>query len=171
MAFPLMEKMIWIDYAMSVLILISALIGLIRGFVREAFALGSWIAAIWVAMHYSRDLSPLLQNTVEYPPFRMALMSIALFVSTLVLCSIIGTILKHLVIRVGLTASDRILGMLFGLLRGGVLLTLLVLLAGLSQAPQENWWQQSQLLPIFQSFAVFLQTFIPADMAGNIHFR
>lgn len=171
MNFPAWEKLLWIDYSIGLLILVSAVIGLVRGFVREALALATWIAAIWVGIHYAGDLTPLLQKSIEYPPLCHALSFGALFLLTLLVGGIVRYILQHLVDSTGLSGSNRILGMLFGFMRGAVFLALLVIFAGMTSLPQEVWWQQSQFLPPFQAFAVWLKVFIPAEMAGSIHFR
>lgn len=169
--FLALEKMIWIDYAISVLILASAVIGLFRGFVREAFALTTWLAAIWVGMHYSHDLSPALQTSVDYPSAQLAIAFIGLFILTLLLGGMISYILQHLIEKTGLTGTDRLLGMVFGVFRGAVLVAILVMLAGMTSVPQEPWWKQSQLLPPFLDFAVWLKSHIPAELAGYINFR
>lgn len=166
-----LDRMIWVDYAISGLILVSAAIGLLRGFVKEAFALLTWVAAIWVGLHYSRDFAALLQNTVSYPPARAAAAFGLLFVMTLSLGVLIGFILNHVIEKTGLTGSDRILGMLFGIVRGSVLVSVAVMLVGITPLPEEPWWKQSLLIPPFQSLAVWLKDHIPSVLAGYIHFR
>lgn len=166
-----LEKMIWIDYTIAVMILASAVIGLFRGFVREAFALTTWLAAIWVGLHYSHDLSPLLQPSIGHTPAQLAIAFVGLFILTLLLGGMITFILQHLIEKTGLTGSDRLLGMLFGLLRGAVLIAVMVMLAGMTSAPLEPWWQQSQLLPPFLAFAIWLKSHIPAELAGYFNFR
>jgi len=166
-----LDRMIWVDYAISGLILVSAAIGLLRGFVKEAFALLTWVAAIWVGLHYSRDFAVLLQNTVSSPPARAAAAFGLLFVMTLSLGALIGFILNHVIEKTGLTGSDRILGMLFGIVRGSVLVSVAVMLGGITPLPEEPWWKQSLLIPPFQSLAVWLKDHIPSVLAGYIHFR
>lgn len=169
--FQMFDTMIWIDYVISALILISALIGLFRGFVREAFALVSWLAAIWVGIYYCRDLSPLLQESVDFPAARVGITFVGLFLATLLLGGMISYILQHLIDKTGLTGSDRLLGLLFGVVRGAVLVAIMVMLAGMTPIPEQSWWKQSQLIPPVQSFAVWLKTHIPAELAGYINFR
>jgi membrane protein required for colicin V production len=169
--FQAFATMIWIDYVISALILISAMIGLFRGFIREAFALVTWLAAIGVGLYYSRDLSPLLNNSVNYPSAQIAITFIGLFLVTLLLGGMISYILQHLIDKTGLTGTDRLLGMLFGIFRGAVLVAVTVMLTGLTPIPQQSWWTQSQLIPPVQSLAVWLKTHIPAEVAGYINFR
>lgn len=166
-----LDRMIWIDYAISALILVSAVMGLLRGFIKEAFALTIWVAALWVGMHYSRDFAVLLQTAIGHPTARVAAAFGLLFFMTLILGALIGFILNQLIEKTGLTGSDRILGMLFGVLRGAVLVSVLVMLGGVTPLPEDPWWKQSLLIPPFQSLAVWLKDHIPSALAGYIHFR
>ena len=169
-AFPL-DKMIWIDYAISFLVLVSAIIGLFRGFIKEAFALLTWIVAIGVGLHYSHDFAVLLQNTISYPSARVATAFIILFFLTLILGSLISFILNHLIETTGLTGTDRLLGMLFGVVRGAVLVSVIVLLAGVTPLPEDPWWKQSLLIPPFQTLAVWFKSHIPSGLMGYINYR
>jgi membrane protein required for colicin V production len=67
--------------------------------------------------------------------------------------------------------SDRLLGLVFGFIRGVVLICLLVLFAGLTPFPQEAWWKQSQLLPPFQSLAERLKDRMPSNLTAYINYR
>ncbi|QPK63862.1 CvpA family protein [Methylomonas sp. LL1] len=169
-ALPL-EKMIWIDYAIVFVVFVSAIIGLMRGFIKEAFALLTWGIAIGVGIQYSRDFAVLLQNTISYPSARIATAFILLFFLTLILGGLISFILNHLIEKTGLTGTDRLVGMLFGIIRGAVLVSLMVMLAGVTPLPEDPWWKQSLLIQPFQSLAVWLKDLIPSDMAGYIHYR
>lgn len=163
--------MIWVDYAISILVVISAFIGLLRGFIKEAFALAAWVLAIWVGMQYSRDFAVLLQDTISYPSARIATAFGLLFFMTLILGGLISFILNQLIEKTGLTGTDRLLGMLFGVVRGSVLVALMVMLAGITPLPEDPWWKQSLLIPPFQSLAVWLKEHIPSGLAGYINYR
>lgn len=166
-----LDRMIWVDYAIAGLVMVSAVIGLLRGFIKEAFALFTWVVAIGVGMHYSRDFAVLLQNTISYPSARIAAAFGILFFMTLILGALISFILNQLIEKTGLTGSDRLVGMLFGAARGAVLVSLLVMLGGITPLPEDPWWKQSMLIPPFQSLAVWLKDHIPSAMAGYIHYR
>ncbi len=70
----------------------------------------------------------------------------------------------------GLTGTDRVLGMAFGLARGAAVIAVLVLAAGLTPLPKDPWWQQALLLRHFQESAVWLRDFLPPELAQNIRF-
>ena len=162
---------VWVDYAIAVVMVFSSLIGLVRGFIKEAFALTSWGVAIMIGFKYNSDVSILLQNSIPLPSARMAVAFMVLFFATLVLGAIINYLLAELVNRTGLSGSDRLIGLIFGLLRGVFIIVILILLAGLTPLPADPWWQQSQLLPPFQSLAVWVKTQIPSELAAYINFR
>ncbi|MDD1621741.1 MAG: CvpA family protein [Methylococcaceae bacterium] len=165
------SQWVWIDYAIAGIIAISAVMGLLRGFIKEAFALLTWIVAIWVGMQYSRDLSIILEKTITYPSARIAVAFAILFFATLILGGLINFLLSQLVEKTGLTGSDRLVGMGFGIVRGAVLVAVLVMLAGLTPLPEDPWWKQSSLIPPFQSLAVWLKDHIPSGLAGYIKYR
>jgi|APLak6261663543_1056040.scaffolds.fasta_scaffold12219_2 membrane protein required for colicin V production len=165
------SQWLWIDYAIAGIIAISAVAGLMRGFIKEAFALLTWIVAVWVGMQYSRDLSAVLQNTISYPSARIAAAFAILFFATLILGGLINFLLSQLVEKTGLTGSDRLVGMGFGIVRGAVLVAVLVMLAGLTPLPEDPWWKQSLLIPPFQSLAVWLKDHIPSGLTGYINYR
>ena len=163
--------MIWIDYAIIGLIGISAMIGLFRGFVREALSLTTWALAFWVGLSFSRDFSIYLKPVIDLPSARMAASFVILFLLTLILGGLIVYLLAQLVDKTGLTGSDRLAGLLFGIGRGIVVVAVIVLLAGLTPLPADPWWKDSQLIAPFQSVALWLRDQLPAGVAGKIDYR
>lgn len=165
------ESLIWIDYAILGLILISAAIGFARGFTREVFSLTSWVLAVWVGLAFSRDFSRILESSINYPPARMAAAFAVLFFATLMLGGLFSYLLYQIVQKTGLTGGDRFAGLVFGIGRGLLVVSVLVLLAGLTPLPNAPWWQESALVPPFQSLAGWLRTQVPAGVAGYANFR
>jgi membrane protein required for colicin V production len=94
-----------------------------------------------------------------------------LFVMTLVLGGLISFLLGVLVNKTGLTGTDRFAGMIFGIVRGMVVVSILVMLAGLTPLPEDSWWKESKLIPPFQSLALWLRDHIPSGLAGYIKYR
>lgn len=161
--------MIWIDYAIIGLITVSLIIGLLRGLIKEAFSLITWILAIWIGLTYGRGLAAFLEAYISHPSARIAAAFAILFFLTLILGGLIGYLLGELVRKTGLTGTDRFAGMLFGIARGMLVVTLLVMLAGMTPLPEDPWWKESILIPPFQSLAVWLQDNLPADMANYVN--
>lgn len=148
--------MIWIDFAILGLLLISALIGFIRGFAKEALSLLSWAAAIWVSLVFTSSLAALFSPFIGSIMVSGITAFILLFVVTLILGSLLSMLLNGLISKVGLGGLDRFLGIVFGLLRGGVVVTVLVLVLGLTPVPKQQWWQDAVLLEYFQMAARWL---------------
>ena len=162
--------MIWADFFLLTIIAISAVLSLWRGFVREALSLVSWIAALWVAILFFEELGDWLARWIETPSIREVAAFAILFVSTVLLGGLVNYLAGQLVSKTGLTATDRALGIVFGIARGVVIVAVLVLLAGLTTVPQDPWWSESLLLGHFQDMAIWLRSFLPADVAQHIHY-
>lgn len=158
----------WVDFAIIGIILISAVISLFRGFIKEALSLASWVIAFWVALKFSNDVAGLLVKYIETQSFRSAAAFAAIFVCVVVLGAIINFLAWKLVQKSGLTGTDRALGMVFGIARGFVVVVLLVLLAGLTPMPKDQWWKKSMLMVHFQNMAVRVRAFLPEDVRKNI---
>lgn len=130
------------------IIALSAVVSLWRGFVREAFSLVTWVAAFVVARLFSPHLDNYLIKTIEMPSLRMAAAFGLLFVAVLIVGAILGKLIQLLVKATGLSGTDRVLGMVFGALRGVLVVTVLVALFR-PMVEDDAWWQESYLAPHF----------------------
>lgn len=162
--------MIWVDYAILAVIAISAIISLFRGFIREVMSLASWVVAALLATKFSGEAAVFLQDYVSVPSVRLGLAFIAIFVLLLIIGAIVSSLLAKLVETTGLSGTDRSLGMLFGVIRGILIVTLLVLLAGLTPVNEDPWWKESQFIPHLEKLAVQIRGFMPENMADLIRF-
>lgn len=159
-----------IDFGIVIIFVISSLISLIRGFVKESISLASWALAFWVAYSFSPQAAGLVPASIETPSLRLAIGFGVLFVATLIAGALVNFLVSTLVQRTGLSGTDRALGMVFGMLRGAVIVAVLVLLAGLTPLPQDPWWKESMLLGHFESLAVWLRDMLPSDVADNFSY-
>ncbi|MCB1824980.1 MAG: CvpA family protein [Candidatus Competibacteraceae bacterium] len=160
----------WADYLIIAIIALSMLVGLWRGLLREVISLATWIAAFAIAFLFAEQAATHLTPYLDVPSLRTAVAFGGLFLITLLLGGLIGILASYLVHYTGLTGTDRVLGMSFGLARGAVVVTVLVLAAGLTPLPKDPWWQQSLLLRHFQETALWLRDFLPPDLAQNFRF-
>lgn len=165
-----MSNLVWIDYCIVGMIGLSALIGLLRGLIREVFSLSAWLAAAWVGLRFSRDFSAYLDPVISVPSARMGASFGILFFACLILASLIAFLLHKLVQSTGLTGTDRLAGMVFGIGRGVVAVAVLVLLAGATPLPADPWWKESALIPPFQSLALWLRDQLPSDVGNYVKF-
>ncbi len=160
--------MIWVDFVIIGIIALSAVISLLRGFVREAMSLTVWLLACWVAWSFFRELAVHL-DWIAVPSLRLGAAMAMLFVATLIVGGLVNFLVGQLVDKTGLTGTDRLIGVLFGAARGILLVTLLIFLSGLTPLPHDPWWQTSQLIPYFQELATWLTSLLPEDLAERFN--
>jgi membrane protein required for colicin V production len=161
----------WVDYAIIGIIAISALISVTRGFVREVLSLMAWIAAFWVALSFSQEAAVYLEPHIEADTARHVVAFVGLFLVTLIVVALINYLVVQLIEKTGVSGTDMVLGMVFGIARGIVIVGLMVLLAGVTALPQEPWWQESLLIDHFVSLALWIRDFLPPDLAQNFQLQ
>jgi membrane protein required for colicin V production len=149
------------DYIIFAIIAVSALVGAIRGFIKEAFSLVVWAAAFLVAFQYSGALAQQLESHIELPSVRTALVFAGLFLSVLLVGGLLTFLVGKLVEKTGLSGTDRLFGGVFGGVRGLVLVLTLILVAGLTPIPRDPWWQQSQTIQSLMPLAKWSSQYLP----------
>lgn len=162
--------MIWVDYVMLGIVLLSAVVSVLRGFVREALSLAGWVIAIWVGLSFADDLAPYLAQYISVPSVRMMAAFALLFVAALLVTALVNYLAVQLVEKTGITGTDRMLGVIFGIARGVAIVAILVLLAGATALPKDPWWSQSMLMHHFQDIAIWIRGFLPVEFASEIKF-
>ncbi|MFQ0992493.1 CvpA family protein [Gilliamella apicola] len=139
----------WVDITIIGIIAFSASVSIIRGFVREALSLVSWVLAFSIAGHFYTYITQYL-TYFENEMIRIAVAITILFFATLLVCSIVSYVIGQLVQKTGLSGTDRVLGICFGVLRGILVVAALLFLVdtftSLSKSP---YWTESQLIPHF----------------------
>lgn len=158
----------WADYTILAVLGLSILISLMRGFVREALSLITWVAAFWVAFTFYGILAEMLQNSIHSDGMRMAVAFGGLFLVTLILGALINYLIGQLVDKTGLSGTDRMLGVLFGFGRGVLLVTVLLLLARLTPMPEEPWWKTSVVISHFKPAEMWLKGYLPSAMTEHL---
>ena len=162
-----------IDIAILVVILLSAVVSFIRGFFKEVVSFTTWVLAIAITLLFTNRFSTLLpREWVESPEARLGISALALFLGTMMIGSVIGWLLhKAMPSTIG-GRKDRIVGILFGVLRGGIIITLLVLSANLVPTiKHENWWTRSMTLPFFQGAARMVHSRMSRELAQHFEFE
>jgi membrane protein required for colicin V production len=161
--------MLWIDYVIIGIIALSAIISVVRGFVKEVLSLAAWVLAFWVALTFSPQLSVLLSNYIATPSVSLFAAFAALFIVTLITSALVNNLIASIVEKTGLSGTDRMLGVIFGLLRGAAIVTLLVLLAAATPMPNDTWWQDSVLIEHFEKLAIWARQFLPVGLAQYVN--
>lgn len=160
----------WIDFVIIGVVFISCVISVIRGFVREAISLASWIVSFLIAWNLHGVFATYFKNSIEHQNLRLIVAFFVLFVLSLIVFTIISFFAGKLVERTGLTGADRVIGVIFGFFRGVLIVTGLVALAGLTQLPKSELWRDSLLLGNIQAIAIWLTGLLPDDIAKNFVF-
>ncbi|MEI7036950.1 CvpA family protein [Fulvimonas yonginensis] len=154
----------WVDYTILGVLALSVLVGLWRGLVSEVLALAGWIAAFWVAWTFGPLVAARFEHSVSLPEARIVLGYGLCFVAVLALGALLRFLARRLISGIGLGGLDRLLGMLFGFVRGVLLVTLVVFLAGFTAVTHETGWRDSVLLPQFQGAAGWLGERVPQSV-------
>jgi membrane protein required for colicin V production len=150
------------DYVVIAAVVLSAIVGTIRGFLREAIALAAWLVALFVAWHFSDMIEPHLGGLLAASyvgPWAARVIIVALI---LLLGAGLGAIMGHYVRLSIFSGLDRFLGFLFGAARGLVLIGVFVILGQLLKLDSEMWWRHSMLLPYGHSVATGLRVLVGA---------
>ena len=177
-----MADITWIDIIIVVIFLISTAIALLRGFVREAVSITTWIAAIWLALHYSEQVSFLLPHAIDSANFslgdggqlsnlRVGIAFVLIMAGTLIFGALINFVLSQAMKAHILRGVDRILGMFFGLARASVIITILTMTAAaFTTMPESTTWKTSRLIKPFEYAAVWVVQHLPDHYAQRFNF-
>ncbi|HIO17977.1 MAG TPA: CvpA family protein [Gammaproteobacteria bacterium] len=144
-----LDQIVWVDAVVLAAIVLSLGLGIFRGLVREILSLSSWIISIWLAYVYGDDLAIVVVPWVESERLSGLIGYVVVFVTVLVLLSLVGALLLKLFRIAGLSGTSRLLGGLFGFLRGLVIVTVLLFSAEWTPATSQAWFRDSQIVPYF----------------------
>ncbi|MGH8154592.1 MAG: CvpA family protein [Rhodanobacteraceae bacterium] len=154
------------DVAILAVLVLSSLFGLWRGFVVEAFSLLRWIAAFWVAWAFGHRVADFYGPWLAQPTARIIAGYVTCFLGVLIVGALLALLVRRLARGLHLRGGDHVLGMLFGLARGLVLVTFVVLMLGFTAIPRVAVsWRQSRLLPPFEEGAAWVAQALPPDVS------
>lgn len=157
------------DWALMLVLALSLLVGLWRGLVFEVLSLLGWIAAFFVAQWFAPDVAAWLPLSTASPPVRFAAAFVLTFVGAVFLAGLVAALVKKLVAAVGLRPVDRVLGGLFGLVRGIVLLLVATVAIEMTPLHTSSWWQESRGAPWLSAALQGLKPALPAQFARYLN--
>lgn len=158
------------DFCVLAIVLGSVVVAVVRGFVTELLSLGSWVFAFWCAKQFSPGMSGFLPEALANQGLRLVASFIVLFFGTWLATALLRVLLTSALDSSGLGGINRMLGAVFGFARGMLLVTVLVLLAGLSDLPKQAVWRNALLSHPLESVALGLRPWLPALLAENIRY-
>lgn len=156
------------DYFVILVVVVSASLGIWRGFVYEIFALGAWITGIVCAVVFGQKVATWITFNID--EWLKIIVAYALvFVAVFIAVSVAGFVFTKIVRAVGLSPVDRGLGAMFGIVRGVLIVTVIVFIASFSSMKQSDWWQQSASAKPFELMAGILRYRLPDSVTK--HFK
>jgi membrane protein required for colicin V production len=159
-----------LDFAFVAVLLLSVLLGLMRGGVKEVLSLAAWVLAFIAAKTFADTAAVFMPAFITTPAIRYLAGLVLVFIGVMALMMLLTMLLAESLKAMGLGLFDRLLGLLFGAIRGFLVVTTLVLLAGLTALPKILLWQQSLLIPVFIKLATIVMPWLPDSLIQHIHF-
>lgn len=157
----------WADWVILGILLISSLISLKRGFVKEALSLVNWVLAFFLAATFRDPFSRILEPYISTASIRDLSSFAILFALALLVGALVNYLIGELIKKSGLSGTDMMLGMLFGFFRGFlIVMAVLILVPPLVAIDEDLWWKQSVLIPHLLEFEGWCR----AMVTGMIHF-
>lgn len=151
----------WIDYIIIGVLALSAVTGLVRGFLKEVIALSVWIIAGWLAFVYAKPVSTWLGAYIHDKSAQVVLAYVVIIVGTILIGGIVNTVLSFMMRHSGLSGTDRLLGVGFGCLRGIFVIALVMVVVRLSALPEEDYRKKSCLYAYFTPAVNWLYRYVP----------
>ena len=148
------------DWIIIAVVVISCLIGLWRGFMREAISLATWIIGLWLAWTFSPSVEPMLGGLLSGPQVKVWVARLIILVLVVLVGNLVGFVVTRAVRYSPFGVADRMLGVLFGLLRGALLVGVGVILGELLELDGEPWWKESALLPYTEFLGDWVRTLV-----------
>lgn len=159
-----------IDYVVLAIIGFSILLSVLRGLVRELLALAAWAIAFVTARLFGGDLAALMPSDIPGEELRWLAGFVTLFITVLLVMSLVAVAVSQLVKSAGLSVEDRVLGAIFGMVRGVAVVIVLALIAGTTALPKQPVWRDAALRPLLELVALGVKGWLPPALAQHIKY-
>jgi membrane protein required for colicin V production len=154
-----------IDWIIAGILLVSTILGLSRGVVREVFAISGWTVAIWVSMRFAPELAKIIPLPSLSLLVRMAMAALGIVIIVLFTCGMVSKLIGKLLKAGGVSFEDRAIGSIFGFVRGVVIVCACVFLAGMTSAVKTGYWRNSVLIVPAEQIIDFSMQYLPKSVA------
>lgn len=159
------------DYVVLAILLASVALGAWRGVVGEIIALVAWVLAFFAAKWFGSDVAQFLSAGIADPAIRLVAAWILIFVAVLLLMALVRLAVRGLLKALGLSLSDRLLGLFFGLARGLIIVLVIVGVGGMTSLPREKWWNEAVLSAPLETAVLASKPWLPPEVSKRIRFR
>ncbi len=150
-----------IDIIIGIALVASIIVGFVRGFVKESISIATLVIAIWAALYFGPVVGDLSESWLSSQELQTWFGRLIIFGVILAVGGLLGWGISKLVRLSILSGVDRLLGSLFGVLRGVLLVALFVIGGQFSGFENDDWWLQSRLLPHFEVVADWIKVMAP----------
>ena len=139
-----------LDIFFIVILSFSILLAFWKGFVQQVLSLMGWVIALLSARQLGQEVAPAFASVFADPSYQLAAAYVAITIVVLLASKVISSAMGTLVQKIGLGKLDRLLGMLFGGIRGVIIIVLGVSIASLTELRHHAQWQESRLMPFME---------------------
>jgi len=158
------------DYAVLTIIGLSIIFSVMRGMVREVLAILGWVAAFYVGRTYTGQLLPMMPADIPSESLRVLAAFLVLFLATLLLTSLLAIAISAIFKKIGLGWLNRLLGAVFGVFRGLLIVCVVVFLAGLTDLPKDSRWKNAMFSAPIEALVVSMLPWIPENIAKHVKY-
>lgn len=158
------------DWMLLCVVGVSALLGLVRGFVGMVLSLVGWVLAGWSSLHFGPQMGPWLASPAPPGPAHIAAGYAVCFGGVVLLMGGINLLVRWGLKSAGLSGIDRMLGLAIGSVRGGVAACFIVLLMGMTPLPYREDWQRSWVIAMLVPGAEVMRDWLPQWAAQRVDF-
>jgi membrane protein required for colicin V production len=158
------------DYIVLVIIGLSLVISIMRGAIREVLAIAGWAAAIVAAKTFASQLAPLLPNAIPTEMLKTTAAFLIILLLVLLIANLLSTALTSIFKMVGINWLNRFFGAFFGFARGLLIVSILVLLAGMTDIPKDERWRNAMLSSPLEMLVISALPWLPEGVSKHVKF-
>lgn len=160
----------WADIGIIVILLFLGMTSFSQGLVKELLSLLAWLCSFTMALVFLDDLARLLEIIIPFADLRLGVALITLFLLTLILLEWISYLVINSMKPNQLSLPDQFIGMLFGIIKGNLVIILFMMCAGVTQLPMTLWWQKSVFIQTNKPIVILLRSQLPIEIAIQFNF-
>ena len=153
-----------IDIIIAAALVVSVIVGIMRGFVKESISIAALLIAIWASLYFGPAVGNVSSSWLSSESLQMWFGRILVFAIILSVGGLLGWGISKLVRMSVLSGIDRLLGSLFGAVRGVLLLAVFVIGGQFAGFDNDDWWLNSRLIPHVEVVAEWIKVMAPQGL-------